>query len=63
MAMDLPATSIPLWAAEDLPFATHCQECGGVPCGSQATVIIAVGATQLTSPTSVEPARKASPVK
>ena len=58
-ARTLAARSIPLWAMPDLPQATFCQEWPGEPEGQVAAVIWAVGVSQLTSPTSVEPGEKA----
>ena len=54
-AITLAARMVALWAISDLPWATTCQECPGVPEAQVAVLTYAVGQTQLTSPTSVEP--------
>ena len=61
--MTRPACSAALCAMEVVPQETICQLWPGQPFGMEATEHCAVGHSQLTSPTSVEPARKASPVK
>lgn len=55
LAIILAAANMTRCAKPLLPRATVCHECPGVPKTKQAVVICAVGTTQLTSPTSVEP--------
>ena len=59
-AMTFPANCMPLCAMEDLPWETICQEWPGVPAASVTALICAVGHTQLTSPTSVDPFKHSS---
>ena len=51
----MAARSIPLWPMELRPMDTFCQEWPGLPLAQVAVVNWAVGVSQLTSPTSVEP--------
>ena len=57
-ARTLAASSNPLWAMLLFPQATFCQLCPGLPEGTVTAVNCAVGVSQLTSPTSVEPGEK-----
>ena len=51
----LAANSVPFNPILVPPAATACHECAAVPGTHVAVLIPAVGTTQLTSPTSVEP--------
>ncbi len=54
-ASTLPAQSSPLCPMDVAPIETFCQEWPGAPAAKQDVPICAVGVSQLTSPTSVEP--------